>query len=111
MPYCRRLYEAHGEVWHGIEESQAYLEGKLILANQRRHSTTMQRPQEAFLQTEVQALQPLPAWAYEIEQFHEGVVRQDGHVRFANRYYSVEEKHKGKSVVVLGGLKQVSIYY
>jgi transposase len=111
MPYCRRLYEAHGEDWQGIEESQAYLEGKLILANQRRHGTTMQRPQEVFLQAEAQALQPLPALAYEIEQFHEGVVRQDGHVRFANKYYSVEEKHKGKLVVVLGGVKQVSIYY
>ena len=71
-----------GEV--AIEESQAYLEGKLILANQRRHGTTMQRPQEVFLQMEAQALQPLPALAYEIEQFHEGVVRQDGRVRFAN---------------------------
>ena len=111
MPYCRRLYEAHGEDWQGIEESQAYLEGKLKLANQRRHGTTTKRPQEVFRQEEVPALRPLPALAYEIEQFHEGVVRQDGHVRFANKYYSLEEKHKGQSVVVLGGAKQVSIYY
>jgi transposase len=111
MPYCRRLYEAHGEAWQGIEESQAYLDRKLILANQRRHGTTMKRPQDVFVQEEAPALQPLPALAYEIEQFHEGVVRQDGHVRFANKYYSVEEKHKGKSVVVLGGAQQVSIYH
>ena len=46
-----------------------------------------------------------------MEQFSEGIVRQDGHVRFANKYYSVEESYQGKSVVILGSTEQVSIYH
>jgi hypothetical protein len=111
MPFCRRLYEAHGEAWLGIEESQAYLERKLVIANERRHGTTLRRPKEVFAQAELQALEPLPPLAYEVEEFSEGIVRQDGHVRFANKYYSVEETYKGKSVVILGSVQQVSIYH
>ena len=111
VPYGRRLYEAHGEVWHGIEESQNYMDRKLAIANERRHGTTLRRPREVFVQEEAKALKPLPALAYEIEQFHEGTVRQDGSVRFANKYYSVDEQYKGKTVIVLGNSKQVCIYH
>lgn len=111
VPYGRRLYEAHQDVWLGIEEAQGYMERKLILANDRRHGTTLRRPKEVFEQEEAKTLKPLPVLAYEIEQFHEGAVRQDGHVRFANKYYSVDEKYTGESVVVLGGVKLVSIYH
>jgi transposase len=110
MSYCRRLYEAHGESWSGIEESQAYMDRKLEVANQRRHGTTQRQPITMF-EEEAKALKALPATAYEVEQFHEGVVRQDGHVRFGNKYYSVEERYRGKTVVVLGGARQVSIYH
>lgn len=78
VPYGRRLYEAHGEAWDGIEESQDYFDRKLKIANDRRHGTTLKRPRELFMQEEVQALRPLPALAYEMEQFHEGTVRKDG---------------------------------
>lgn len=111
VPYGRRLYEAHGEVWRGIEESQNYMERKLAIANERRHGTTLRRPREVFVQEEAKALKPLPALAYEIEQFHEGPVRHDGCVRFANKYYSVDEQYKGKTVIVLGNSKQVCIYH
>ena len=109
MPFLRRLYEAHGEGWQGLEESQTYLDGKLALANQRRHGTTHQRPLDLLVE-ERTALHPLPSTAYAVEQFHEGPVRQDSHVRFDGKYYSVDEQHCGKSVVVLGGTRQVSIY-
>ena len=110
MPYLRRLYEAHGERWQGLEESQAYLDGKLVLANQRRHGTTQKRPIDLLIE-ERTTLKPLPSTAYEVEHFHEGPVRRDGHVRFENKYYSVEEQYCGKSVVVLGGVRNVSIYH
>lgn len=111
MPYFRRLYEAHGDQWKGIEESQAYLDRKLQIANDRPHGTTLRRPKEVLFQEEAKALKPLPSLSYEVEQFHEGTVRQDGHVRFGNKYYSVDEKYKGKDVVVLGDSKLVSIYH
>lgn len=109
-PYCRRLYEAHAEIWEGLEESQGYLDGKIVIANERKHGTTLRRPKEVFFQEEKSALKALPALAYEIEQVHEGIVRQDGCVRFANKYYSVAEAHKGKTVCILGDSKRVSIY-
>lgn len=111
IPYVRRLYEAHGEEWQGIEESQDYLNRKVAIANERKHATTLRRPRELFVEQEAKALRSLPPVAYEIEQFHEGRVRQDGHVRFQNKYYSLDENYVGKAVVVLGDLKQISIYY
>lgn len=111
IPYARRLYEAHGDVWHGIEEAQSYMNKKLAIANERKHGTTLRRPREVFEQEEKSRLKQLPALAYEIEQYHEGIVRKDGHVRFANKYYSVDEIYKDKTVSMLGDSKIVSIYY
>ncbi|MGK5087175.1 IS21 family transposase [Bdellovibrionota bacterium FG-2] len=111
MPYIRRLYEAHGEVWHGIEESQAYLERKLLLANERKHGTTRMKPIEQLLQVEVSQLKPLPSLAYEPEEVSEGKVRRDGHVRFDSKYYSLEERFIGKEVLILATKTQVSLYH
>jgi len=111
IPYCRRLYEAHGDLWQGIEEAQGYLNKKIAIANERKHGTTLRRPREVFEKEEKTALKALPALAYEIEQVQEGIVRQDGCVRFANKYYSVAQEHKGESVFVLGDSRQVSIYF
>ena len=110
IPYLRRLYEAHGE-WKGIEESQAYLNRKLQIANDRKHGTTGQPPRAVFEAIEKAALKQLPALPYEPEEFHTGVVRHDGHVRFRNKYYSVEARHIGHQVEVVGGREQVSIFH
>lgn len=111
MPYIRRLYEAHGEAWHGIEESQAYIDRKLVLANERKHGTTRTKPIEQLLQVETEKLKPLPALAYEPEEVSEAKVRRDGHVRFDNKYYSLEEKFIGEEVLVLATQSQVSIFH
>ena len=111
MPFIRRLYQAHGDKWHGISESQDYINRKIAIANDRIHGTTRKRPIDILLSEEIAALKPLPAITYEIEEFHEGKVRKDGHVRFRNKYYSVEEKHRGQKVVMIGDSRQVSIYH
>jgi hypothetical protein len=110
MPYVRRLYEAHGEAWFGLEESQNYINKKVAIANERRHGTTNLRPMDVFGQIERKALKALPALAYEMEEFHEGEVRADGYVRFRNKFYSAGEELKGCPVVVLANKTQVSIY-
>ncbi len=110
MPFIRRLYQAHGDKWYGITESQEYIDRKVTIANQRIHGTTRRRPVDDFAE-EVTALKPLPAIAYEIEEFHEGKIRKDGHVRFRSKYYSVEEKYRDHKVIVIGNSKQVSIYH
>jgi len=111
IPYIRRLYEAHGDRWEGIEESQSYLDRKMVVANLRKHGTTMQRPKEKFEVEEKISLKPLPVLAYEIERWSEASVRKDGHVRFENKYYSLDERYIGKSVQLLGNSTRVSIYY
>ena len=111
MPYVRRLYEGHGLDWDGIEESQNYLNKKVVLANERIHGTTKLKPIHEFLQQEATALNDLPTTSYDLEEYHLGSVRKDGHVRFRNKYYSVEEKFHGKEVFVIGNSKRVEIYH
>jgi hypothetical protein len=109
VPYVRRLYEAHG-AFISLEESQAYLDRKLALANQRVHGTTRRKPIEDLV-LEREHLRASPATAYEIEDTATATVRQDGHVRFANRYYSLEERFIGEEVFVLGGRERLAIYH
>ena len=111
MPFVRRLYQAHGDGWYGITESQEYINKKVVIANERIHGTTRRKPINVFSEEERAALKSLPAIAYEIEEFHEGPVRKDGHVRFRNKYYSVEEEYCSHKVIVIGNSKQVSIYH
>ena len=110
IPYVRRLYQAHSERWLGIEESQQYLDQKIIHANERCHGTTARKPIEVFLDVEAPKLKPLPAAAYMVEEYHEGRVRKDGCVRFRGKYYSLEESFIGKDVIVLASSEIVSIY-
>lgn len=109
MPYARRLYEAHGD-FVSLEDSQQYLDRKLVIANQRRHGTTQRRPIDD-LRLEHEALRARPPTAYEIEETATATVRQDGHVRFANRYYSLDERYIGEEVLVLGGRERIAIYH
>ena len=111
MSFVRRLYEAHGQEWLGLAESQHYIDRKVAIANDRRHGTTQRKPIEDLLQVEVNFLKPLPAVAYQVEEFAEGVVRKDGHVRFKNKYYSLEEKFIGEEVFMIGSETQVTIYH
>lgn len=111
MPYVRRLYEAHGSEWKGIDESQEYLNRKIAIANERKHGTTRMKPIEQFLAVESESLEKLPPLSYSPEEFAEANVRRDGHVRFANKYYSVPEQLIGKPVTILGTSSQVSIYH
>lgn len=111
VPFGRRLYQAHGNGWYGLIESQQYMNKKVAIANERIHGTIRRRPIDVFSAVEEPALKPLPAIAYEIEEFHEGTVRKDAHVRFRGKYYSVQEDYRGHKVVVIGNSGQVSIYH
>src|SRR4030065_24343 len=66
MPYARRLYEAHGD-FVSREDSQQYLDRKLVLANQPPHRTTRRRPIDD-LTREREHLRALPAPAHDIEE-------------------------------------------
>lgn len=110
MPYVRRLYEAHGHEWHGLDESNEYLKKKLSLANARVHGTTRKKPIEEFIEVEVNHLKALPGVSYEKLEYAEAKVRKDGHVRFQNKYYSLAEEFIDQEVAIIGSKSQISIY-
>jgi len=110
MPYVRRLFEAHGD-WKSLEEAQDYLQRKLIMANERKHGTTCEKPVTRFLDTEAAALRPLPPTAFDRVEVAEPLVREGGHVRFQNKQYSVGTGLKGEKILVLGTKSKVSLYH
>lgn len=111
VPYIRRLFEAYGEIWKGIEDAQKYLDKKVAIANERVHGTTRLRPIDVFVAEECPALTSLPKTVYEREEYSEAKVRQDGHIRFSHKYYSLEEQYIGLDVAVIANKNQVSIFH
>jgi hypothetical protein len=111
IPYLRRLFESYAGDLNDVTAIQKHLDDRLIVANARVHGTTRERPVERFETEEKSQLKPLPRLTYQIEHYHEGVVRKDGHVRFQNKYYSLEEKYIHKNVIIIGGKDSVEIFY
>lgn len=110
VPYVRRLNEACGE-FVSMEESQKYLDVKMSIANERKHGTTKLQPLDVFLQTEEKFLKELPETSFAPEEYHSGVVRQDGHVRFRGKYYSLDEGLIGREVFIVGTAHTVEIFH
>lgn len=111
VPYVRRLRQSREGTWESLAAEEAHLRRKLGLANEQLHGTTRRRPREVFAQEERAALKELPAVAYEIERYHEGLARQDGYVRFDSKYYAAGEGYRGKTIVVIADSKQVALYH
>lgn len=111
IPFVRRLRQSRDGGWENIEAEEAHLRGKLLIANEQLHGTTRRRPAEVFAQEERSALKALPPVAYEIERYHEGIVRKDGYVRFDSKYYAAGDTFIGKTVVVIANSKQVALYH
>lgn len=111
MPYVRRLSESFAGDKGDVAAFQSFMERKLVIANDRKHGTTLEAPLKRLLEEEVHTLKALPAMAYEQEEFHEGVVRQDNHVRFRDKYYSVDGGCRGQTVQIIGSQAQVKIYF
>ena len=111
IPYVRRLRQSREGTWESLEAEEAHLRRKLIIANEQLHGTTRRRPKEVFADEERSALKELPAVAYEIERYHEGVVRKDGYVRFDSKYYAAGDTLIGKTVAVIANSRQVALYH
>ena len=110
ISYVRRLLEAYEGEKDNISAIQSYLDNKVAIANQRRHGTTNERPIDRFQNEEQKTLKALPILPYDLEHYHEGTVRRDGHVRFLGKYYSVSEDYLSRDVIVIGNSQQISIY-
>lgn len=110
VPYVRRLFESFSE-WTTLEAAQDFMDSKVKIANQRTHGTTKLRPVDVFLEKEGSELHILPSTSFELETYHEGKVRRDGHVRFQNKYYSVDKEFYDKKVFIIGTKNIVKIYH
>lgn len=111
MPYVRRLFESFQGDRGNILEAQAFIERKVVIANERKHGTTFERPIDRFLNEELSTLKKLPLATYEREEFHEGILRKDSHIRFRGKYYSVDSEYIGKTLQIIATSKLVHIYY
>lgn len=83
----------------------------LTTAGQRSHGTTKEPPLRRFQDVEQAQLKPLPRAPYDSAVWAEVTVAADGHIVFANSYYSVPlNQPKGTPLLVRGGAQQVVIY-
>jgi transposase len=111
MPFIRRLLESFDGDWHDLAYAQAFIDRKLAVANDCRHGTTGEKPLERLAATERAALKPLPKLTWQREEYHEGLVRRDGHVRFRGKYYSLDETLIGEDVQIIGNQTTVWLYH
>jgi len=110
VPMKRRLFESYDINNYSLESAQAHITRKLVIANERKHGTHLQRPIDVFINDEAEKLKPLPELRYEIETLTYSTVRADGYVRFENKYYRVDTRLKKEVTLVIGNSNQVSIY-
>ncbi|MFM8342709.1 MAG: Mu transposase domain-containing protein [Methylomonas sp.] len=106
----RRLFESFDMQQFNMENAQAHMDRKLHMANDRKHGTHGDKPSRLFLEVEKAQLKPLPELPYDTETIFIAKVRQDGFVRFLNKYYRVDQRLRGQDAVVIGNEKTISIY-
>lgn len=111
VPYVRRLFESYDFENFNLETAQEHINKKLILANERRHGTIFKKPLEVFIAEEAGELKKLPLLKYLVEEIEMPKVRDDGYVRFSNKYYRIDSKLAKKDVTVIANTDFVSIYY
>lgn len=110
VPMKRRLFESYDKNNYSLADAQEHLNRKMLIANERKHGTHLQKPLDVFINDEASLLKPLPTLRYEVETIIHSTVRADGYVRFANKYYRVDTRLKGETALVIGNSEQVSIY-
>lgn len=106
----RRLFESYDENNFSLISAQEHIDRKLKIANERRHGSHQLKPIDVFLNDEATAIKGLPQVPYEVETIVATNIRQDGYVRFLNKYYCVDKRLKGEEVIVIGNTERVSIY-
>ena len=110
VPVKRRFFEPYDLSQYTLENAQVHLNRKMMITNERKHGSHLQKPIDVFINDEASLLKPLPVLRYECETITRSTVRSDGYVRFANKYYRVDTRLKGEITLVIGNSEQVCIY-
>lgn len=110
VPVKRRIFESYDLSQYSLKNAQAHLDKKMVILNERKHGTHLQKPIDVFISDEASLLKALPVLRYECETIVRSTVRSDGYVRFMNKYYRVDARLKGETALVIGNSDQISIY-
>jgi transposase len=111
IQYVRDSFFA-GRTFSSLEEiNLAAQKWCLSVAGERIHSTTGQRPLQAFLEGEASALRPLPSEPFALVTWTQAKVASDCHFQAAGGIYSVPHIYVGKKVDVCLSDSLVHIYY
>lgn len=110
VQFARRLSESIERENFDLEDAQVRLDAKLVIANRRKHGSHRMQPIEVLLRDETPVLKCLPQMPYELEKLINTTVREDGYVRFLNKFYRVDTRLKKQEVLVIGNTDLVSIY-
>ena len=106
----RRLFESYDLKSYSLASAQAHIDSKLVLHNERKHSTHGLKPLDVLLNDEATILKSLPNIPYEVETIVYSTIRADGYVRYDNKYYRVDPRLRKESALVIGNSTQVYIY-
>src|SRR5262249_7862771 len=93
-----------------LEQANAdVLAGCATTAGTRAHGTTKQAPLQRFAQIERARLRPLPAAPYDPATWKRVKLHRDGHVVFAQAFYSAPFRLVGQQLWVRGGAQDVRL--
>lgn len=101
-----------GKKFDSLEELNSYLKRwNRNIASLRIHGTTRRQVVTHFLETEKEALLPLPSHPFEHFRFGTRKVHFDGHIQVENAYYSVPHHLLGETVTVRWTDRMVKVYH
>ena len=106
----RRLFESFDLSTYSLKLAQEHIDRKMTIANQRKHGSHLMRPIDVFERDEKKSLKALPVVPYEVEKILTTNVREDGYVRFLNKFYRVDPRLKSEEALVIGNTEFISIY-
>jgi hypothetical protein len=110
VPVKRRIFESYDLNNYTQKSAQTHLDQKMLILNERKHGSHLQKPIDVFISDEASLLKALPFLRYECETILRSTVRSDGYVRFLNKYYRVDGRLKGELALVIGNTSHVNIY-
>jgi transposase len=79
-------------------------------AGLRKHGTTKQKPLERFMQTEGDALQPLPRQPSDRGVWKSAKLHRDCYIVFEGAFYSAPFRLVGQTLLIRGGTRDVQIF-
>lgn len=111
--YVRMYAVLKSRTYYSLEELNKDIAIELEKLNQAHFKGRDYSRRQQFEEVEKAALQPLPAYRYELKQQAMATVMKNGHVCLGNdkHYYSVPYRFIGRKVKILYSSAQVEVFY